>query len=101
MGAYDIPGPRDCPSCGVVPGQVHVENCDWARCRFSGEQYIQCFCNDCKPDKYTGWYPGTLECFEYDLFTDPNSHWGFGPDLNTLVISSSWSIEDQRYYLIK
>lgn len=102
MYKHELPSPTKCTGCGVTPNQVHEDGCGVARCRYSGYQYISCWDSEdheCKPDKHTGWWPGELECYEYGLYTDANSIWGLGPDLNTLVSKAIWSVEDQRFYL--
>lgn len=111
-----IPGrgePRNCNQCGAKPGERH-DWCDIARCRSTGQQLLQCggelheyngreygeHDGPCEPDVWDGWYPGTTECYEYGLFTAPDSIWGPGPDLNTLIIRSRWDAENERYVLI-
>ncbi len=98
----EYPKPRKCGSCGVLPAQRHQEGCDWARCTQDGSQYWVCdgdHKGKCEPCMYWGYYHGELECYEYGLFTEKDSIWGEGPDLNALAVKSTWSKKDQRYYI--
>lgn len=99
--SFEYPRPRSCPSCGVLPNCRHLDGCDWARCTNCGSQHflhIGCEKNNPKPSMHNGYYPGELECYEYEMFTDEDSIWGFGPDLNTFLSTAYWSKRDQRYY---
>ncbi len=99
-----LPEPQDCFKCGVKPDQKHKYMCDWALCKHTGHQFIQCskdyhVNNNCQATIYPGYYHGVIECHEYDLFTDADSFWGISPDLNKLVAISDWNVERQRYIM--
>lgn len=93
--------PQPCPKCEVPPNQPHEDYCDWARCAYTGEQQIQCEGEHdglCRPHTHDGYYAGELQCYELGLFTDENSFWGIGPDLNTFFTRIiGWDQEAQRY----
>lgn len=100
-----------CGKCGTDPGQIHEWLCDFARCRYTGEQLIQCtwgenlagkdvsHTEECESDLWDGEYPGKKECRKYGLYTDPDSFWGYSEDLNTLMMFSTWNYETQEYEL--
>lgn len=89
-------------SCGAQIGETHAEGCDVARCRKCGIQAIQCFDHQnkkWKSDVWTGWWPGTVEAIQLDLwcYWGPDfgqhgwvkcssDHPGARPDLNELAI---------------
>ena len=54
---------RNCPDCGVVPGQPHYNGCDIEQCSACGTQRFQCNCEAHDPcfARWSGWWPGSLE----------------------------------------
>lgn len=55
---------RPCHDCGALPGQVHSEGCDVARCKICLGQRLQCDCEGGGGDVWTGIWPGIKECYE-------------------------------------
>lgn len=76
---------RQCPDCGVKPGEAHVDGCDVARCQECGGQAISCGHKSKNIDVWHGLWPGTKECFDQKLICyDTNfKQWMF--DYNTYV----------------
>lgn len=58
---------RNCPDCGAKPKHVHKDGCDVARCLNTGIQRLQCDCDKCGSDVWTGFWPGVKECYEHKL----------------------------------
>jgi excisionase family DNA binding protein len=91
--SYDIPEEqvianrtmRNCPDCGVCPGQVHQDGCDVERCSVCGQQRLGCECveHDKVFSRWTGIWPGFAEA-QY-----------LGLDLNTFDYKYS------RFFFIK
>lgn len=98
-----------------MPGDLHVEACDVARCRFTGLQRISCNASnhdDCGEDIWTGQWPGVAECEEYGLYArliPGKTGWhpckkddeGAAPDLNTLFGNGSFEWSPKRGRWIK
>jgi len=58
---------RKCPDCGAEPDKRHREGCDVARCLNTGIQRLQCDCEKCGDDIWTGMWPGIQECYDQKL----------------------------------
>lgn len=54
---------KNCPSCGVVSGKRHENNCTVERCSVCGTQRYSCECNghDRSFARWTGIWPGEAE----------------------------------------
>lgn len=102
--------PRNCPDCGVAPGEFHKDGCDVERCPNCGGQRISC---DCNVDEltllpWTGLRPGAMECREFGWYaksitgsngsvwcdkSDPRA----SEDLNRLYVDAVWDREAGRF----
>lgn len=103
---------KNCPDCGVAPGEQHLVGCDVERCPDCGGQMISC---DCEGDiemprlHWTGEWPGVAECREFDWYSKmvPGRGWvecdkgepGATEDLNRLAARAVWDKEQGRYIL--
>lgn len=73
---------RQCPDCGVMPGNEHKDGCDIARCLICGGQKLGCDCISNNTDVWTGIYPGIRECYNQKLICQyGDNEWTF--DLNS------------------
>ena len=110
---------KNCPDCGVEPGQEHKPGCDVERCPDCGRQVISCGCwckcedeciGNCNPTNpllpWAGVWPGVAECIEYGWYVkgskeqrgpDADTPTGEWPDLNRLIICSDWSVAEKRW----
>jgi hypothetical protein len=86
-----------------------LPDCDIQRCSITGAQYLMCPCVEHNPEKtkWTGQWPGTLECKEYGFWAkmvkgkgwvpceahDPEAQ----PDINRLVVECAWNPEQGRW----
>ena len=61
----------DCHDCGAKPGEEHNPGCDVERCSVCKGQFIGCGCegHDSSKVKWTGWWPGELECVNRGWFS--------------------------------
>ena len=71
---------KECYDCGALPGELHKENCDTARCKGCGAQLLFHF-NECGQEGTTIWtgrWPGDEEVEE-----------GLAEDLNDLAVKGA------------
>lgn len=63
MSEHESTEPRNCPDCGVKPGEPHTMGCDVERCSVCGGQRFGECCkgHDKVFARWTGWWPGSLE----------------------------------------
>jgi hypothetical protein len=109
-----------CGDCDVEPRQFHREHCDVARCPSTGRQRLSCDCDgddydNCPCDVWTGEWPGSAECREFDFWSraDPKrstgeywvrcdkDHPDAWPDLNRLHADAKWNAHLGRWVLKK
>lgn len=87
---------RPCYDCDVPPGTPHLDGCDVARCTVCGWQRLGCdhgISDEGRGEIWTGLWPGTEECEEYDLWSYFGPPWipcskdhpSASHDLNTLA----------------
>lgn len=97
-----------CHDCGVLPGQVHHDGCDVARCLQTGLQRLSCTGrHDCGNDAWTGQWPGEADAIRLGWYAkltdagwercgsdDPDA-W---PDLNRLnPMTARWDKNTRRW----
>jgi hypothetical protein len=101
-----------CPGCGSGLDELHSQYCDTARCAVTGNQLASCDAfneiqtHECENTKWTGYWPGVQECFEYGLFAWFWPNVGYVPcgpdhpeavcDLNALIMNYRWDATTQR-----
>lgn len=63
--SIDSSGLRNCPDCGVAPGEAHDPCCDVEHCSVCGGQCLSCDCGGAGHDpifaRWTGIWPGKAE----------------------------------------
>lgn len=100
--------PRSCGDCGAMPGEVHQDGCDVARCLTAGIQRLQC-CedHDCGTETWSGAWPGEADCevLGWHSYFIPYKGWlrcgpghpEAGPDLNRLAMETEWDPQACRH----
>ena len=60
---------RNCPDCGVKPGEVHKHNCDVEMCSVCGGQRLMDSCegHDKCFARWTGIWPGAAEASHLNM----------------------------------
>lgn len=104
---YELETFETCPdaACGVAIGEVHLNECQIARCKICGEQAFSCLLmgNKHSSTVFKGEFPGMSQAIERGWFirmvegegwvqsiqTDP----GARPDLNRLYSELNWNSE--------
>jgi hypothetical protein len=114
-----------CHDCGALEGEFHKPGCDVERCPSCGCQLLTDPCPYDRPQDglgwkfrkpYDGYWPNSLQCLRYGLAVK----WDAGqfpkqggrgwvkcspaypeanPDINSLVIRGTWSIEKQEWII--
>lgn len=70
---------RRCPDCQVAPGERHQDGCDVSQCPTCGQQALQCAAHlDAGQSRWTGEWPGSVECREFGWFAHWTQHSGYG-----------------------
>ena len=99
---------KNCPDCGVEPGEYHGDYCDVERCSNCGGQALSCDCGDHVIDylPWEGTFPGIKECRELGLWTKmtrngwttcPKSDPDAQADLNTLYTDYVWNKTNKKF----
>ena len=109
------PEARNCPTCSVPPGEVHIEGCSVARCMFTGLQDIACHGDhgdgpadksQCGHSVWSGEWPGVDDCRRLGFVFpegDVDPHLGYPrggkEDLNRLygIGQHYWDRKTQRW----
>ena len=81
---------HNCHDCNALPGTVHLDGCDTARCSVCKGQLLSCPCPDGQPDIWTGLWPGIKECYEHGYVVYDTATKSICFDLNR------WSFEIQN-----
>jgi ribosomal protein L37AE/L43A len=101
---------RNCPDCGVGPGEVHALGCDVEQCAKCGGQLLGCGHRPKSRLPWTGIWPGVEECREYGFFAvlmpgiewqpchpdAPDAH----PDINRLASECRWDSRARRFFRV-
>lgn len=97
-----------CNDCGAKVGEPHAEGCDVQRCSGCKGQRLSCYCGqDGEPDchdpnlsKWTGYWPGVVECVEQGLFSKLVPGQGWQPttidDPEAVADLNRWTAEQRR-----
>lgn len=114
-----------CNDCGALVGEPHLDECDVARCLFTGGQRLICGSlgflgievedHDCGTEAWTGVWPGEAECREFGWWTEfippaPGEQFGRWerrqegdpgavPNTNRLVTDARWDRHRGRWVL--
>lgn len=99
---------KNCPDCGVAPGELHASGCDVERCPQCGLQAFSCG-HDATERRmpWTGEWHGFAQCRELGWYARPvpGRGWvpcaatdeGATPDLNRLFGTCRWDAQAQRW----
>jgi hypothetical protein len=102
---------KNCPDCGVAPGELHTGGCDVERCPECGLQAFSCdhdavLAEAPRRMPWTGEYPGAAQCRELGWYARPIQGQGWVPcsaddegafeDINRLI-SGHWNAKTQRW----
>lgn len=110
---------RNCRQCAAKPGERHRDMDDLARCRTTGQQWIQCggelheyhdrwygeHEGPCEADVWDGEYPGVKACRRFGWYTTHRMMGGdpeVTEDLNRLYGSSEavWDARIEDFVLV-
>lgn len=98
----------ECPDCGALVGEIHLNGCDVERCPECGCQRMSCDCESPERTRWAGEWPGVAECREYGWYAKRNPEgpgWvpcspgepGAAEDLNRLHVDSEWDKGLQKW----